>query len=126
MKPDHRTASDIAADNARYLRLVHQRCELNRQLAAVAVELEPLEAMLQLRLAAAGSRPLPGLADGAPPGGQHLTVPDVCNRFSRSWNCIYRWVRDGRIKPIKGADRPYLFHQDEIERFEYGFRRLRS
>lgn len=126
MSPTTPAAPDWQTLQSRYLRLVDQRCNLNRQLATVALELEPLEAMLQLRLASLDAGGTGQNRSPEPAADSHLTVTDLCRRFSRSKNCIYRWIRSGDIRPIKGIGKPFLFERDEVARFESGRRRIRS
>ena len=52
-----------------------------------------------------------------PVGPRHFTVADIAQRFGAHEVTIRRWLREGRIKPLR-LGRLVRITSEELERFE--------
>lgn len=58
-------------------------------------------------------------------GDDILSCDEVQRRLKRGWRQVYRYVSDGRLKPLHrdGKGYPLLFRKKEVEKFVKSFRR---
>lgn len=103
---------------ARYIELVRQR-------ATIDLELKPIEAALrfdslvrQQGSPPTGDAPAVVATDDVPAADVHLTIADLRRRFKRHPQTIYRWIKTKKLRPIPGVGRPYVFTEEEVQRFE--------